>query len=144
VSLRLDVRVRILRAFVRKMRTLGFRIITCSVGDRHLHALVALPANYTQVRLIVGKCKQKASHAVRDVLPGSVWSAGGEYRDVRDVGHLQNAYRYIRTRQERGTIVWSHPDTDNWIDGPEQGIVVMGVARKHLRMFQIAPTDAGV
>ena len=126
------------------MRALGFRVITSSVGDHHLHALVELPANYTQVRLIVGKCKQKASHAVRDVLPGSVWSEGGEYKDINDVGHLHNAYRYIRTRQERGTVVWSHRDDENWIDAPKLGIVVMGIARRHLRIFHVSPADAGV
>jgi REP element-mobilizing transposase RayT len=134
VSFRLDVRIRILRSFVIKMRSLGYRIIACSVGEEHLHALVELPRNYTQTRAIVGKCKQKASHAVRDVLPGSLWSSGGEYKQIRDVGHLHNVYRYIRTRQERGTVVWSHHDDENWIDTPQVGIVLMGIARKQLRI----------
>jgi REP element-mobilizing transposase RayT len=127
------------------MRSLGYRIITCSVGEEHLHALVELPRNYTQTRAIVGKCKQKASHAVRDVLPGSIWSAGGENKQVTNVGHLHNAYRYIRTRQERGTVVWSHRDEENWIDAPGVGIVLMGIGRKRLRIECPDPSspDAG-
>lgn len=121
------------------MRRLGYRIIACSVGSAHLHAVVELPANYTQVRSVVGKCKQKASHAVRDVLPGSIWSEGGECREVRDAGHLRNAYGYVRTKQERGTIVWSHRPDENWLDDVSVGVVVMGMGRKQLRMFGFTP-----
>jgi hypothetical protein len=35
------------------MRALGYRIIACSVGDKHLHAVVELPANYRQVLTLV-------------------------------------------------------------------------------------------
>ena len=134
VSFRFDLRIRILRAFVARVRDLGFRAIACSVGDRHLHAVVELPMDYGQILAIVGLCKQSASHAVRDVLPGNVWSRNGEYKRIKDRSHLRNAYDYVRTRQERGTIVWSHRPAENWIDDPSVDIVVMGLARRQLRL----------
>src|SRR4051812_278318 len=35
----------------------------------HLHGLTELPAQYGEVKKIVGKCKQYASHQVRKVMP---------------------------------------------------------------------------
>jgi REP element-mobilizing transposase RayT len=134
VTLRFDLRVRVLRAFVEKMRSMRHRIIACFVGDTHLHAVVELPANYAQVIATVGVCKQKASHAIRDELPGTVWSRNGEYKRIKDPSHLRNAYGYVRTRQERGTIVWSHRADENWIDDPSIGVIVMGIARRQLRL----------
>jgi REP element-mobilizing transposase RayT len=134
VHLRFEARVRVLRAFVLKMRALGHRIIACSVGAEHLHAVVQLPSGRSETRLIVGKCKQKASHAVRDILPGTVWSRNGENRDIRDPSHLHNAFNYVRTKQERGTVVWSHRPPENWIDDDAVRVIVMGTRRTQLRL----------
>lgn len=112
------------------------------MSKAHLHALVELPANYTEIKAIVGKCKQKASHAIRDVIPGSVWSAGGEFKEVRNLGHFRNTYDYIRIRQERGAVVWSHRAEENWLDDPAVGIVVMSFGRKRIRAFAKAQTPA--
>jgi hypothetical protein len=76
-------------------------------------------------------------------LPGIIWSSGGEFNRLKDRNHLRNAYEYIRTKQERGTVVWSHRPDENWIDDPTIGIVVITLARKQLRIFQ-QPPDAGV
>ncbi len=102
--------------FVRKMRTLGFRIIAASLGEQHLHFLAELPFDLEEIERIAGKCKQRASHAVRKELPGSIWSAGGEFKWINGRSHLKNAYSYIRTEQEPGTVVWSHRPEETWID----------------------------
>jgi hypothetical protein len=112
------------------------------VGKRHLHALVELTSDYTEKRKQVGKCKQKASHAVRLMLPGNIWAAGGEYVKIRDAGHLTNAYNYIRTKQEPGTIVWSHKPDENWIADESLGIVMMGRGKKQTRVFGVPQTLA--
>jgi hypothetical protein len=73
VDFDLDVRVIVCREFVGKLRFLGYGVIACSVGKRHLHVVVELVSDYKERRRAIGKCKQKASHAVRNLLPGSVW-----------------------------------------------------------------------
>ena len=142
VNFQLDVRIIILQEFVSKMQLLGFPIIAASIGKRHLHALTPLPLTYDQMKKTVGKCKQKSSHAVRELLPGSIWSEGGEYNRTKDRGHLHNTYSYIRTKQEPGTVVWSHREDENWIDDPAVGIIIMGRNLKHIRVFAKAQTPA--
>jgi REP element-mobilizing transposase RayT len=142
VNFKSDIRILILREFVGKMRQLGFRIIACSIGKRHLHALTELPFFYADMKRTVGKCKQKASHAVRQLLPGSIWSEGGEYTRIKDRDHLHHSFEYIRTRQEAGTVVWSHRDDENWIDDPSVGIVIMARGRKTIRVFGVPQTPA--
>jgi hypothetical protein len=64
------------------------------------------------------------SHGVRKELPGNIWSEGGEFKWIKDKGHFHNVYKYIREKQEPGTVVWSHRDDENWIDN-DVPIVVM-------------------
>jgi hypothetical protein len=151
VDFDLDVRVEVCLQFVLKMQSLGFRIIACSVGKRHLHALVELASDYHERRKIVGKCKQKASHAVREMLPGNIWAEGGEFKKIEDSRHLNNTFDYIRTKQEPGTIVWSHKADENWIVNESLGIVMMAGDKTQTRIFGIPqmpasqnPPDAGV
>jgi REP element-mobilizing transposase RayT len=124
VKFDVDLRVVILAYFILKLRSLGYRVIAASIGEQHLHALTELPHDLKEIRRIVGKCKQRASHAVRDRLPGSIWSEGGEFKWIKDKTHFHNVYGYIRTKQEAGTVVWSHWDDENWIDF-EVPVVVM-------------------
>src|SRR5687768_14540845 len=65
-----DLRDTVIRAFVEKVREMGLAVVVVSVGGRHTHALMELPDDMPQIRRIIGKCKQRASHAVRDALPG--------------------------------------------------------------------------
>ncbi|MGB7157172.1 MAG: hypothetical protein WBD40_03835 [Tepidisphaeraceae bacterium] len=113
-----DLREIVVRAFVAKLRDLGYRVIVVSASGRHVHALVQLPDNRADVRRIIGKCKQRASHALRDVLPGSIWAAGGEYKRIKDRSHHENAFNYIRTKQGPDALVWSIRPDENWIDVP--------------------------
>ena len=135
VSLDREIRIIILREFVLKMRALEHDIRACSVGEEHLHAIPELPDDYKLMKREVGKCKQKASHAVRDMLPGSIWSEGGAFKELEDDGHLGNTLSYIRTKQEAGTIVWSEIDDENWIDDLEVGVIVMAPGRQRFRIF---------
>lgn len=135
IGFALDVRIRIVRSFVLKARSLGLRTITCSCGEQHLHSVVELVDDYALVKREIGKCKQRASYDVRDVLQGNIWSEGGQYKRIHDVEHLHNAYDYIRTRQESRTVVWSHREGENWIDYPEVGVIIMDCIRKQIRAF---------
>lgn len=134
VSLEVSVRIVVLREFVLKIRSLGHRIIACSVADKHLHALTEIRATFDQTKREVGKCKQKASHAVRKLLPGTIWSEGGDFRAIRDKSHFHNVYRYIRLKQEAGAVVWSHRPDEDWISNPDVGAVVMIRGKKRIRI----------
>ena len=142
VDFDLDVRVIVCREFVRKLRSLGFAVVACSVGKRHLHVVVELASDYADRRKAIGKCKQKASHAVRELLPGNIWSEGGEFKPIADDGHLANATAYVRTKQEAGTVVWSDQPDENWIDDESVGIVVMAAGREWIRVFGVPQTPA--
>ena len=115
-----DLREIVIRAFVEKLRELAFSVVVVSAGGRHVHALVELPDDRAQIRRIVGKCKQRASHAVRNYLPGSIWAEGGEFKLVKDDSHHENAFNYIRTKQGPDALVWSVVEGENWIDAPPE------------------------
>ena len=136
------MRIVIVEAFVKKMMSLGYRIIACAVGENHLHALIELINQYDEMKKEVGKCKQKASHAVRKLLPGNIWAEGGEFKRIRDSAHLKNTYGYIRTKQEPGTVVWSHREEENWIANPIVGIVVMAEKKQSIRLFGVPQRPA--
>jgi hypothetical protein len=143
VDLDLRVRIEVVRAFVLKSRALGHTIIACACGERHLHAEMELPSTYVATRRDIGKCKQRASYAVREIVPGIIWSAGGMYKTFEDVNHFRVTYdHYIRTRQEAGSVVWSHRSDEDWIDNPKVGIIIMGPKRTRTRIFY--PPHAGV
>ena len=117
----------------------GHAILVAARGRARISKSRATNYYKTQKRE-VGKCKQKASHAVRDVLPGSIWSEGGKFEPIKDLEHFHNTYDYIRNKQEAGAVVWSHRADENWIDDPTIGIVVMGFRRKKIRVFAAAQT----
>ena len=137
----LEAHIMIVTTFVAKMRSLGYRVIACSVGREHLHCLAELSTSYQESKAAIGKCKQRASHGVRELIPGSIWSEGGQFKKIKDLGHFQNSYGYIREKQEAGTVVWSHRDDENWIDDPTLGAIVMVRCRK-IRVFACAQTPA--
>ena len=110
----------VIGAIVQKLRELGFSVVVVSASGRHVHALVELPDDRGEIRRIIGKCKQRASHAVRQFLPGSIWAEGGEYKLVNDDSHYENAFNYICTKQGPDALVWSVLEEENWIDVPPQ------------------------
>ena len=88
VELDVEVRIGVCRAFVWKWRSSGFRIVACSVGERHQHVIVEGPDDYLEMTKRVGRCKQKASHSVRHLLPGTIWAANGGFKPIRGPGAL--------------------------------------------------------
>ncbi len=116
---------------------MGYRIIVCSVGKRHLHAVVEGPDAYAAFIREVGRAKQAASHAARHLLPGALWAANGGFKPIRGRGHFRNSYKYVRTRQEAGTVAWSYRPDENWIDNDLIGAVIMcGKREPGMRLFR--------
>jgi REP element-mobilizing transposase RayT len=98
------------RSIVEHFQKVGYRVLTVAVTRVHAHALVELPDNIVKIRTIVGEAKRVSSRAVKDSLPGSVWSAGGTYKPIRDSAHQRNAYDYILYDQGPGAWTWCFQD----------------------------------
>ena len=144
VDLGVEARIIICQAFVLKWRSLGFRVIACAVGKRHLHAVVEGPYDYGRLTRAIGKCKQKASHAIRHLLPGTIWAANGNFKPIRGGGHFRNSYKYVRTRQESGAVVWSHRPDEDWIGDPLVGVVLMrGKREPPIHLHRFTPASEG-
>src|SRR5260221_207103 len=110
------VRQRIAEAFANHLRSQGWPVSIASASETHLHALTLLPLDRRQTKRIVGDAKRVASRSVKAEMPGRIWSEGGTYKPVRNVGQYNAAYEYIRTRQEEGAYVLVLQGPDSYHD----------------------------
>lgn len=94
------------RAILAKLEKLEHRCLALSVASTHSHWLVELPEDEKTVRKIVGECKTKSSHAIREVLPGKVWAFRGKFIRVKNRKHHQNTYGYIRGQDD--AWIWDY------------------------------------
>ena len=88
------------RAILAKLDKLGYRVLAIAVAATHSHWLVELPADEKEVRQIVGQCKTKSSHAIREQVPGHVWAYRGKNIRVKDREHHLNVYRYVLNQKD--------------------------------------------
>ena len=88
----------------------GHRVLAIAVDAHHVHLLVELPMDRKEVKQIVGSWKQKASHVVRETLPGSIWSKSCDPIRIKDRAHHERVYRYILGHRDQGAWVWSFRD----------------------------------
>jgi REP element-mobilizing transposase RayT len=121
VLLPLDVRPRICIALVESLTQWRLKVI--SISCDHAHLLIELPGNTSQIKSIIGDAKRHASRVVRDVMPGTIWSAGCGYEPVDDVAHFNACVEYTLVKQGAGTWTWSHRDGGMWY---EKRVQVLG------------------
>jgi hypothetical protein len=100
------------RAIRDRLRKEGFAILTVSVGALHSHALTELPDDPKTIRAIIGRCKRAACEAVKHVQPGTIWSAGGEFKPIKDDRHHENSYQYVEDQVH--SWVWSERKGEYW------------------------------
>ena len=105
-----DLYEAVARAVLAKAKSQGHRVLALSVDSHHVHLLVALPSDRRTVKQIVGSWKQRASHAIRDRLPGQVWSKSCDPIVIRDEAHHRRVFRYILAHAAQGAWVWSFRD----------------------------------
>jgi REP element-mobilizing transposase RayT len=77
-----------------------------SVSSEHVHALMQLPPRYKDAHSLIGKIKTIASLAVREQLPGSIWSRGCALKVTTSEHHWSATANYILNKQERGSYLW--------------------------------------
>lgn len=82
------------------------RVIAISVSDHHVHIQAQLDWGYPEVKKLVGKCKTIASLAVREQMPGSIWSRGCDINPIKDRSYQRNVFNYIAQGQEKDAWVW--------------------------------------
>ncbi|MFI4860307.1 MAG: hypothetical protein ACIAXF_06450 [Phycisphaerales bacterium JB063] len=110
VTLPADLFEPIGRTVVLKSQSQGHGLLALAVDRHHVHVLAELPDSRKQVKTIVGSWKQRASHAVRDRLPGEIWSKSCDPLLIKDIEHHQQVYRYIMGHAQQGAWVWSFRD----------------------------------
>lgn len=87
-----------------------------SVAAEHVHVLAALPPNYDEAKVIVRAMKTVSSLAIREQMPGSVWSRGRTLKRVITMSHWEAARKYIATKQEPGAYTWDQDRGTGWIE----------------------------
>lgn len=97
-------------AMIEKIGAQGHSVLAVSVDTHHAHPLVELPGDRAAVKRTVGTWKQRASHKVRDRLPGEIWSKSCDPVRVESRSHHQRVYRYILDHANDGAWVWSFKD----------------------------------
>lgn len=88
----------------------GHRALAIAVCRSHVHLLAELPDDRAQMDRLIRTLKTKSSAAIRDVLPGRVWSRGGKRIRKPDRAAQRRCFYYIRDDQERGATVWTFRD----------------------------------
>lgn len=100
---------------IKTLQAMQHRVLAVSVGKDHAHILTELPNDISAIKSIIGQCKRRSSRAVKKWLPGSIWSAGGSYKRIKDRAHQLAVFDYILTKQGPGAWTWSFrnplPDT---------------------------------
>jgi REP element-mobilizing transposase RayT len=84
----------------------GCRVLVVSVSMCHAHVLAEMPLDLPAFDKLVGRVKTKSSRALKDVLPGRVWSRGDKHILVDSDAQLDEEYDYIRNRQGKWARSW--------------------------------------
>ncbi len=109
VTIDRDLRPIIGRAIIEYLREIKVPLLSVSVGKIHAHFHVELDDDVRQIKRVVGHVKRKSSRAVKDLLPGAVWSAGETYEPIDNPHHQEATYDYILYKQ-KGSWTWSYRD----------------------------------
>jgi hypothetical protein len=85
----------------------NYLLLAISVASDHAHLHIKLPDDIAVMKQIIGDAKRRASRAVKQDLPGTVWSAGANFQPLDDRKHWENAIRYVLFRQGAGVWTWA-------------------------------------
>ena len=105
-----EIWARLGEVLVRYLLDEGHIVLIAAVTKTHAHILVELPSPISEVKEIVGRAKNRASRAVSDVMPGTIWGASGDFEPVYTEEHRENAFLYIRDDQGADAWKWTYQD----------------------------------
>jgi REP element-mobilizing transposase RayT len=98
------------RAIAKYLLDHGHRVLVVAVTKVHAHFLTELPGPMDEVREITGHAKRASSRAVKNVMPGSIWSAGATFKRVLGPKHSKNVHDYILFDQGPEAWTWTYLD----------------------------------
>lgn len=111
-AVRLDPAQRqiVVAALQTKLEEMGAQPRAIACDAVHCHALVCCAGD---AKVMFGRAKQAASHALREQIPGKVWGRSSHPTRIRDEWHYQRVVAYIKAHAEQGAAVWvpARPDT---------------------------------
>lgn len=90
-------------AFAAKLTAMDLTRSALAIDEIHLHCLVQ--TGPCDAKVLIGRAKQHASHAVRSLRPGRIWSQGCHVVRVRDASHWSAVRRYILDHARKGALV---------------------------------------
>ena len=102
-----EERKRLATIIARLLIEAGYLVAVVSVSAHHVHILAELPVDLAEFKKLIGWLKTKSSRAMKDVLPGRMWSRGEKHILVKDGRHYDCEFDYIRNRQGPGARAWS-------------------------------------
>jgi len=90
-------------AFAAKLTAMDLMPSTLAIDEIHMHCLVRVGT--CDAKVLIGRAKQHASHAVHSLRPGRIWSQGCHVVRVRDASHWESVRRYILDHAHKGALV---------------------------------------
>lgn len=114
-EIRIEMRERpiIGRAILNALREHGIKVLAIAVAKVHAHIVPELPDDMKRIRAIIGDVKRKSSRAVKDTMPGKVWSRGEHAERVVTKDHLICAWEYVLFDQGATAWTWSFRNPDD-------------------------------
>ncbi len=100
----------IARAFSEKLASMEAAVSVLAIDAVHLHTLVRIGLG--NAKPLIGRAKQRASYAIRDVRVGSIWAQGCHVVRIKDEGHWKTVRNYILKHELQGAIVIDCQPTD--------------------------------
>jgi REP element-mobilizing transposase RayT len=104
------LRSRVGQALLKAVETEQYQLLALAVSGYHAHLLIELPTDPASVKRMVGRLKQRSSHAAREAVAGKLWAKGGRPIRIVDQAHHRRTFYYILGHREQGAWVWSFRD----------------------------------
>lgn len=102
------LRLCVAEALVGKCELQGANVRIAAVARRHVHMLLRVGS--ADAKVIVGRAKQYASHAVRREMPGKIWADGCNVVRIDSESNYRSVVDYITCHQaEEKAALWVHP-----------------------------------
>lgn len=102
------LRLCVANALVGKCELQGANVRIAAVARRHVHMLLRVGS--ADAKVIVGRAKQYASHAIRREMPGKIWADGCNVVRIDSESNYRSVVDYITCHQaEEKAALWVHP-----------------------------------
>jgi hypothetical protein len=88
----------------KKLEAMEVTTAALACHSTHFHALIRVGDE--DAKAVFGRAKQAGSHAVRSVLPGTIWGDSSGVRRIATFSDFASVFWYILAHVEEGAVVW--------------------------------------